>query len=347
MRVRGCEPPVRVTVFIPTYNRAGWLAGAIESVLAQTRRDFHLIVSDNASTDATPEVVARFDDPRLSYQRLPHHLDLNEHFNLCFARAAAEYLFVLPDDDRMAPDLLERTVTTLDRNPSAGIAHGLVTIVDQEGAVIAEGHGMTGLLGDAVESGNEFIRRSMDMSYRVHASTALIRAHALSGLRLDQHDYPVTDLGLWMRMALDWEMAFIASPLATYRIHADAYSVAGADATEGGYIQTAERVVKSREVKLRFIEENAERVDDPADLRRRAGRRFMHELLVHAAHATLPERRLRATLGALAACARLDARVVAKPAAWRLLAGGILGRRGVSVVKRLRRRPQTSVEVTA
>jgi hypothetical protein len=44
-------------------------------------------------------------------------------------------------------------------------------------------------------------------------------------------------------------------------------------------------------------------------------------------------------------CARRDARVAFQPAAWRLLAGGVLGRRGVSVVKRLLRRPEASLEV--
>ena len=59
----------RTTILIPTYNRARWLPGAIESVLAQTERDFTLVISDNASTDETPEVVARYDDPRITYVR--------------------------------------------------------------------------------------------------------------------------------------------------------------------------------------------------------------------------------------------------------------------------------------
>jgi glycosyltransferase involved in cell wall biosynthesis len=337
----------RVTVFIPTYNRAEWLGGAIESVLRQTRRDFRLVVSDNASTDGTPEVVAGFDDPRLSYVRLVNHLDLNEHFNLCFERAQTEYLFVLPDDDRMGPELLERTVAALDANPRAGLAHAQVTNVDRDGAVISAAHDMTGLPGDAVESGVDFIRRTMDMSFRVHASTALIRTAAVSGLRLDPRDFPVTDLGLWMRLALDWDVAFLARPLATYRIHAGAYSAGAAAVTGCGYIETVDRVLKSREAKLRLIDEHGARLRNHADLRRRARRRFRRELLQHAAHATLPDRRLAPTARALAASARLDRRVALEPAAWRLAAGSILGPRGVLLAKRVLRRPRTPVEVTA
>jgi glycosyltransferase involved in cell wall biosynthesis len=337
--VNALDNHTRVTVFIPTYNRAEWLAGAIESVLAQTWPHFRLIVSDNVSTDGTPEVVARFDDPRLSYVRPDDHLTLTEHFNLCFERSQTEYLFTLPDDDRMAPDLLERTVAVLDQNPRAGIAHAQATVVSRDGAVIAEGHDMTGLSADAVESGEDFICRSMDVSHRVHSSTALIRTEAVSANRMDQRDSPVTDLGHWLRMALSWDMAFIAQPLATCRIHTSAESAAVADVREGGYIKSVDGLLKCHEVKVRFIEEHGERLGDPKSLLMRARRGLRKELLVNAGHATLPDRPLKTTVRALFDLSRLDIRTLFEPAAWRLFAGSILGRRGVSLFKRRLRRP--------
>src|SRR5687767_5658396 len=85
----------RVTIFIPTYNRAHWLGQSIESALAQTYPDFELIVSDNASTDETRDVVAAFDDPRLTYVRLDEHIGLNDHFNRCYGLATTEYMFLI------------------------------------------------------------------------------------------------------------------------------------------------------------------------------------------------------------------------------------------------------------
>src|SRR5688500_6593822 len=336
----------RVTVLIPTYNRAHWLGGAIDSVLAQTYRDFHLVVSDNASTDATREVVARYDDPRLTYVRRETNCGLNAHYNSWFQRVGSEYLFIVPDDDRLAPDAVELTVAALDANPRAGFVHGRVDVVDAHGAVIAAAHDMTGLSGDTVERGDEFIRRSMAMSYRVHASTVNLRTEAVRSCLLDERDYPVTDLGHWMRVALDWDVVFLARTLASYRVHDAAYSAGAARVTDGGYIQGSERVQKFLEVKLRFVDEHAERLDGARALRAGARRAFRRELLEHAAHATFPERKLDATVRSLRACARLDAASIFEPAAWRLLAGGIIGPRAVEVLKRLRR-PSTSVEVTA
>ncbi len=343
----GAPEHARVTVVIPTFNRAQWLGGAIESVLAQTSPDFTLIVSDNASTDATPDVVAGFDDPRLVYVRLERHLGLNDHFNLCLERAATDYVFLLPDDDRIAPELLETTAGVLDRNPRVGLVHGQVDVVDEHGGVIAAAHEMTGLAHDAVESGEEFIRRSMSMSYRVHASTALIRREAVFSLRLDERDFPATDLALWLRVALDWDVAFVARPLATYRIHTGAYSAGAADVTDGGYIQGVERIQRIWEAKLRFLREHRERLEHCLLLRARAKHAFRRELLEQAAHASFPERRLGRTARTLAECARLDGAVVLEPAAWRLLVASILGPRAVAFVKRVLGRPQPSARAAA
>ena len=79
-----------------------------------------MLVSDNASTDETPAVVAGFEDPRLSYVRLDRNVELNEHFNRCIDRVESEYLFLLPDDDRMLPELLEVAVPLLDAHRALG-----------------------------------------------------------------------------------------------------------------------------------------------------------------------------------------------------------------------------------
>ena len=330
--------PARVVCLIPTYNRARWLGGAIESILAQTHRDFRLIVADNASTDGTAEIVAGFDDPRIEYVRRAENCGLNEHYNGWFASVEGEFLFIVPDDDRLLPDALERALAALEANPRAAFVHGQVDVIDEHDAVIAAGHDMTGLTQDTVESGADFIRRSMEMSYRVHASTVLLRTAAVRRCLLDERDYPVTDLGHWMRVALGWDIAFLARPLARYRVHTGAYSAGAAAVTDGGYIQGVDRIQTFLDVKLRFVEENRHRLSGVRGLRDRAHRAFRRELLEQAAHATFPQRRIGATLGALRACARLDGAIVREPAAWRLLAGAAIGPRAASVVRRARRR---------
>jgi glycosyltransferase involved in cell wall biosynthesis len=69
----------RVSVIIPTHKRAGFLKGAIESVLGQTFKDFELLVVDDGSRDATEEVVKSFQDPILSTCRGEGRIGGAEH----------------------------------------------------------------------------------------------------------------------------------------------------------------------------------------------------------------------------------------------------------------------------
>lgn len=323
----------RVTVFVPTYNRARWIGESIESALGQTYTDFVLVVSDNCSTDETAEVVAGFDDPRLVYVRQDEHVDLNEHFNRCYARAETEYMFLIPDDDVMAPDALEHTVAVLDANPRAGLVHGRATLVSDAGETIAAGHQMTGLSADELEDGATFIRRSVERGYRVHASTALLRTSAFRDISLRDDEFPVTDVGLWLRLALSWDIAFVARTLAVVRVHSNAYTADGRGVTRGGYVQQLEVIDKLLEVKLRFAEEFADRLDDPAGLREAARAAYRRDLLDYAGHRTIPERRLRATAATLASLARREPQLLREARAWRLLGASVLGRRAVERIK--------------
>ena len=203
---------------------------------------------------------------------------------------------------------------------------------------------MTELAGSAVQPGETFVRSAIDRGYTVHASTALIRSSALAQVRLRDEDFPVTDVGLWMRVALSWDIAFLARTLAVVHIHSDAYTAGGRGVTEGGYVQQVEVIEKLREVKLRFLDEEGARFPDVDELRRSAHRAMRRDLLDLAGHMTIPERRLLPTARALAAAARRDPAIAREWRTWRLLGASMLGRRAV---ERLRERTPNASRVAA
>ncbi len=313
---------------MPTRNRSHWLRRSIESVLWQSYEDFVLLVSDNASTDDTPQVVASFRDPRLEYIRLDEDIGLVGNHNQLLDRVESEYVLILPDDDIAYPELLERTVSVLDEHPRAGVVHANLDMIDRSGDVLHSRVNWTfGLTADTVESGPQFIRESMRFSCRVCASTALMRTAALPDGFFDPADFPPVDLGLWLRMALDWDMAFTAHTLAGYRIHDQSHSAAFGDTIAGGYIQDLKLIRRLREVKLRFIERYPARLDDPEELRRLADWSLRRELLALARNRSLPERKLRPTLAALRAAVAEDRRVLLESAAWKLAISSVFGAR--------------------
>lgn len=114
----------RVSIGMPAYNSAGTIASAIESLLAQTFGDFELIVSDNASTDHTQEVVrelARL-DARIKFQRQAINVGANPNYTAVFRPARGEYFKWASSSDWTAPRFLERCIASLEAHPDATVA---------------------------------------------------------------------------------------------------------------------------------------------------------------------------------------------------------------------------------
>ncbi|MGD1905538.1 MAG: glycosyltransferase family 2 protein [Leptolyngbyaceae cyanobacterium] len=107
----------KVSVCIPTYNRASLLNQAIQSVLAQRFEDFELIVCDDGSQDGTPAMMAELTDPRIHYLRHPQNIGKSNNMISGFRAAQGDYFIKFDDDDRLTPDFLAETVAILEQHP--------------------------------------------------------------------------------------------------------------------------------------------------------------------------------------------------------------------------------------
>lgn len=324
----------RVTVIIPTYNRASYLAMTIESVLQQDFTDFTLLVSDNASTDDTESVVKIFNDDRLTYVCRDENLGWLGNFNASLEGVSTDYVTHLGDDDVMLPGALTRSVAFLDEHPRVGMVHSSFDVIDAAGNVTAERAEWTkGLRVDTIETGREFIERSMIGSCRVCCPSALIRVDALPEVRYDPVDIPAADFTLWLRIALDWEIAFLADPFIKHRVHGGSDSSNWGDTAANGYYQGFEIILKVRAAKLRFLETYEQQLGDIRPLRAAAWKATRREFVDRARAGTLPDRDIGRTLRLLAQAARYDPRVFAEPYAWRLIGASVMGPRLVARVK--------------
>jgi glycosyltransferase involved in cell wall biosynthesis len=103
-----------VSVVTPVYNGATYLRECIESVLAQTYTNWEYTIVDNASTDETPDIAARFADrdSRIRHLRFEELVDGNENHNRAFRAASAdsEFCKVVQADDWLFPECLERMI---------------------------------------------------------------------------------------------------------------------------------------------------------------------------------------------------------------------------------------------
>lgn len=91
---------MKVTIMIPTFNQAAYIRMAVDSALAQNYPNLEVVVGDDASTDATPEIVARINDPRLKYVQNTCNLGRAANYrNLLYNHATGDYVVNLDGDD--------------------------------------------------------------------------------------------------------------------------------------------------------------------------------------------------------------------------------------------------------
>jgi glycosyltransferase involved in cell wall biosynthesis len=131
----------RVSVIIPTYNRAGFIGEAIQSVLDQTCTDWELIVVDDGSTDETAQVVAQFGE-RVTYV-YQDNAGVSAARNAGLATARGELVSFLDSDDRMLPHNLETLVVLLDAQPKVSVAYGRYYWMNENGQPIGDPDGPT------------------------------------------------------------------------------------------------------------------------------------------------------------------------------------------------------------
>lgn len=130
-------PPPLVSVIIPAYNSAPFVAQAIESVLTQSLRELELIVIDDGSRDETLKVASTFrTDPRLTVRWHEGHLNRGVSYSryLGVTTARGQWIAFLDADDWFARDKLERQIDALSNWPKALMCHTDAEVVNSEGA---------------------------------------------------------------------------------------------------------------------------------------------------------------------------------------------------------------------
>jgi glycosyltransferase involved in cell wall biosynthesis len=176
-----------VTIAIPTYNRAdGLLCEAIDSALAQTYPEVEVIVSDNCSTDSTPELMEQYADSRLRYIRHDENLGSVGNFNYCLSAATGEFFLLLHDDDSVDPDCVSACVEALERSEyqdTAGYVRTGTRLIDKEGHVVARypNHAAKNTRAAAIQGADAVLAWMSCHNYWAFAST-LFRTQSLRDL---------------------------------------------------------------------------------------------------------------------------------------------------------------------
>ena len=208
-----------ISVCIPTYNGAKYIAQTIESILNQTFTDFEVIVSDDGSSDKTLEIVGSFNDPRIVRIDRLSKVGAEANWNNAVATASASLVKLVCQDDLLYPQCLEVEVQTMSKSENQDVSfcfhlRDFVTPNSRKlmsrrvGYSNLQKYSKTEILTKVVRSGGNPIGEPMAVTMR---KLSLNSAGKFRG------DY-VIDLDMWSKLSDQGSALFIEQHLSAFRI---------------------------------------------------------------------------------------------------------------------------------
>jgi glycosyltransferase involved in cell wall biosynthesis len=243
----GAGEPGLVSVIVPTYNRAGTVTTAVDSILASSYANVEAIVVDDGSTDDTPRIMAKYNDPRVRYFRTKNG-GMSAARNYGLDRARGEYIAFLDSDDAWMPWKLAAQIELLRRHPEVSLVWTDMSAFERQDEVLEPRYLRTyytayqhvdvetvltrrGSLRDLSPdapaewldapyyTGSVF--REMFMGSLVHPSTAVVRRDRLRAA--GNFDFALTgpgaeDYHFYYKISELGPVALLDAPTALYRI---------------------------------------------------------------------------------------------------------------------------------
>ncbi len=208
-------PPPRISVVMPNYNGAKYLAEAIASVLAQTYGDFELLVLDDGSTDGSVAIARGFDDPRVKVHAL-EHAGLAATLNRGIALAQGALIARMDSDDIARPNRFALQVAYLDAHPEVALVGGQVRLLFADGRV-AE--------AETVPCNSAQLAPTLLDSCCIYHPTVMVRTEVLRAVGGYRSSFSrAEDYDLWLRLVDVAPLANLPEVVLDFRRHGESVS---------------------------------------------------------------------------------------------------------------------------
>ncbi|NJL51875.1 MAG: glycosyltransferase [Hydrococcus sp. SU_1_0] len=238
------SPDPKISLVITVYNRASYLASAIDSVLAQSYSDFELLIWDDGSSDHSLEIAQKYaaNDKRIKV--VAHeHLGLGWTLKKAIAATSGKYFGWVDSDDLLHKDALSETRAVLEREPNIGMVYTEYQVMDETGNI-----GEKGKRSSIPYSSERLLIDFMTFHFR------LIRRSVYEEVGGVRPEFDTAeDYDLCLRLSEATEIVQIKKPLYYYRVHQN--SVCSQKQSE--QVKTATKAI-NQAIKRRGLEDTLE-----------------------------------------------------------------------------------------
>jgi glycosyltransferase involved in cell wall biosynthesis len=212
----------KIDVAIPCYQYGRFLRDCVRSIQSQNIDDLRILIIDNASTDDSVEVAEELarDDPRIEIVAHKNNLGPHASYNEAIDWASSDYFLLLDADDFLVDGCLARAIATMETNPNVAFTHGKIALLTPRTSEFSVDQVPTPTWD--IMSGDSFLHRACKFATDMpSAPTVVRRTDAQKRAGYYRKELPYTDdIELWLRLAMQGDVAHTNALQAVRRIHA-------------------------------------------------------------------------------------------------------------------------------
>lgn len=210
-----------VSVCIPTYNNARYLKRSLESIINQTYGNLEIIVSDNASTDNTEEILKSFTDSRVKYRRNSTNIGCYNNYNECLKVVEGEFVAFYHSDDIYEPDIVKKQVEFLQNHIDVAAVFALDRLINENDKVIGKTN-----IPKELKGKNIYIFEEIFNAFLKHGNSFLICPTFMAkkdvfekvGLFKENMFNTAADVEMWLRIVEKFPIGILQQKLIKRRI---------------------------------------------------------------------------------------------------------------------------------
>ena len=209
----------KVTVIIPSYNHAKFIAEAIQSVLDQTYQDFDILICDDASIDNSVEIIKQFNDPRITLIVNENNMGACYGHNLMIRQSHGEYIALINSDDVWLPNKLAIQVEFLETHPQYAAVFSDVGFIKEDGMEFLDYRCYDWFSSNPKKTRYEWLRSFFDLENHLAHPTVLIKKAVYEKIGLYNPLLSLTpDFEMWVRVLPYYDIYVLPEKLARFRI---------------------------------------------------------------------------------------------------------------------------------
>ena len=224
----------RASIIVPSFNKAEYTMKTVRSLLAQTYKNYEIIVVDDGSSDDTLQLLSIF-DRKISLIEA-NHGGASSARNLGILHSEGEYIAFVDCDDEWYPHMLSKSIEFLENDPDLGFVFSNVDYIDCEGRIIGR-HKVKKYSGN--------IYHKLILENFICNSSVVVRRSCLERVGyFDESIFVPADWDLWLRLARVYKAGYLKETLVKYRTH-QSYILVNVDQTHRESMEVLKRHLKA------------------------------------------------------------------------------------------------------